>query len=153
MAELFVIFPRRKQCLLMPWDAVATKGGRLKHSSFPIFMFEMHGIYDQSAQRISATGWLLFMRCVSLAFIGLFLRWTPAETVEAILAKILSGCDSATYLTKCKARYSKVWKRSATFKQTECFVFFVEVFAAILSPTPKLNQWKGLCLWKNTHKG
>ena len=64
--------------------------------------------FAQSPHRISAIGWLLFMRCVSFTFTGLFLRWTPEETFEALLAKLLSVCDSATCLTKCKARHSKI---------------------------------------------
>ena len=62
----------------------------------------------QSPRKTSAIGWLLFMRCVSLTFTGLFLRWTPVETFEALLAKLLSGCDSATCLTTCKAMHSNI---------------------------------------------
>ena len=62
----------------------------------------------QSPHRIFTIGWLLFMRCVPFTLTGLFLRWTPVETFETLLAKLLSGCDSATCLTKCKARHSKI---------------------------------------------
>ena len=63
---------------------------------------------NQSPHRISYIGWLLFMRCMSFTFAGLFWRWTPVDTFEVLLAKLLSGCDSATCLTKCKARHSKI---------------------------------------------
>ena len=39
---------------------------------------------------ISVVGCLLFMRCVSFSFTGLFLRWPSVDTFEALLAKLLS---------------------------------------------------------------
>ena len=83
--------------------------------------------------------WMDGWRCVSFIFTGLFQRWARAKISEAILAELLSGCDPATCLTKCKASHSKVCemlKSSAIFKQTECFVLFAKVLAIMLSATP-----------------
>ena len=43
--------------------------------------------------RISATGWLLFMRCVSFTFIRLLPTWTPTEIFDSFWAKHFSYCD------------------------------------------------------------
>ena len=44
-------------------------------------------------------------------------RWTPAETFGALLAKLLSGCDSAICLTKCNAMHSKIlWNIEKDFQ-------------------------------------
>ena len=135
-----------------------------------------------SPHRISAIGWLLFMKCVSFTSTGLFLRWTPAKIFEAPLAKLLSGCDSVTCLTKCKARH---WKYCDMLKKTchfqtdwmlcvlyqgicnhvvsyagsTCFRcwFLVanNINRSCHSPTkiaPKLKQWKVLCVWKYTYE-
>ena len=44
--------------------------------------------------RISATGWLLFMRCVSFTLSRLLPTWTPAEIFDALLAKNFADYDS-----------------------------------------------------------
>ena len=93
----------------------------------------------QSPHRFPAIGWLSFMRYVSFTVTGLFLRWTLAETLEAILAKLLSGCDSATCRTNCKARHSKVYemlKKTCNFQTDWMLCILANAFAVMLSATP-----------------
>ena len=52
------------------------------------WQFNVHSLLHAG---IYATGWLLFMRCVSFTFIGQFLTWTPKETFDAFLSKLLSA--------------------------------------------------------------
>ena len=89
--------------------------------------------------RISATGWLLFMRCVSFTFVRLLPTWTPTEIVDSFWAKHFSDCDSIICPIKSKLRFLKVyvkfWKGLGTFKQTEYFGILIAVVALMLSVT------------------
>ena len=60
--------------------------------------------------RISATGWLLFMRCVSFTFIRLLPTWTPTEIFGSFWAKHFSNCDFIICPIKSKLRFLKVCK-------------------------------------------
>ena len=60
--------------------------------------------------RISATGWLLFMRCVSFTFVRLLPTWTPTEIFDSFWAKHFSDCDSIICPIKSKLRFLKVCK-------------------------------------------
>ena len=60
--------------------------------------------------RISATGWLLFMRCVSFTFIRLLPKWTPTEIFDSFWAKYFSDCDFIICPIKGKLRFLKVCK-------------------------------------------
>ena len=68
-------------------------------------------IHDLNLQhRLSATGWLLFMRCVSFTFIRLLPTWTPTEIFDSFYAKHFSYCDSIICPIKSKLRFLKVCK-------------------------------------------
>ena len=58
--------------------------------------------------RISATGWLLFLRCVSFTFIRLLPTWTQTEIFDAFLAEHFSDCDPIICPRKSKLRFFKV---------------------------------------------
>ena len=60
--------------------------------------------------RISATGWLLFMRCVSFTFIRLLPTWTPTEIFDSFWANHFSDCDSIICPIKSKLKFLKVCK-------------------------------------------
>ena len=60
--------------------------------------------------RISATGWLLVMRCVSFTFIRLLPTWTPTEIFDSFWAKHFSDCDFMICPIKSKLRFLKVCK-------------------------------------------
>ena len=60
--------------------------------------------------RISATCWLLFMRCVSFTFIRLLPTWTPTEIFDSFWAKHFSDCDSIICPIKSKLKFLKVCK-------------------------------------------
>ena len=57
--------------------------GRLRYSTAPDRFPRAIGNLQH---RISATGWLLFIRCVSFTFIRLLATWTPTEIFGAFLA-------------------------------------------------------------------
>ena len=46
----------------------------------------------------------------------LHLTWTSTEAFDALLAKLLSKCDSAVYLTKWKSKHLKVCEMSYHFR-------------------------------------
>ena len=58
----------------------------------------------------NATGWLLFMRCVSFTFIRLLPTWTPTEIFDLFWAKLFSDCDFIICPIKSKLRFLKVCK-------------------------------------------
>ena len=63
--------------------------------------------------RCSATAWLLVMRCVSFILTGLFLKGTPTETFEALLARLVTL--KCVCLWKHEARHLKVLKKTQHF--------------------------------------
>ena len=75
--------------------------------------------------RISATGCLLFVRCVSFTFIGLLPTWTPTEIFDSFWDKHF----------QIVTEFVKFRKRLGISKQTEYFVFLIAVVAAMLSVT------------------
>ena len=95
--------------------------------------------YNPNLQhRISATGWLLFMRCVSFTFIRLLPTWTPTEIFDSFWAKHFFRLWLYHLSMKSKLKFLKVrkfWKGFGTFKQTECSVFLIAVVAVMLSVT------------------
>ena len=94
------------------------------HPELPGNENEIHSIYSKSVSkdchvhfprtnlqhRISATGWLLFMRCVSFTFIRLLTTWTPTEIFDSFWAKHFSDCDSIICSINSKLRFLKVCK-------------------------------------------
>ena len=108
------------QWILLPPEETATLKSQLK-CWFPLKTYRVVSVshhwlrYKQFPRtnfqhRISAAGWLLFMRCVSFTFNRLLPTWTPTEIFDSFWVKHFSDCDSIICPIKSKLRFLKVFK-------------------------------------------